>query len=64
MQFYTLFHDSISILFLQSDSTFVPIKYADERGSGTDSGTDSGNDASSRSVRFSKLAEVNYLSLF
>ncbi|KAJ1524488.1 hypothetical protein ONE63_010983 [Megalurothrips usitatus] len=47
-----------------SDSTFVPIKYPDgsERNSGTDSGTDSGNDASSRSVRFSKLAEVKQMS--
>ncbi|KAE8743555.1 hypothetical protein FOCC_FOCC010802 [Frankliniella occidentalis] len=47
-----------------SDSTFVPIKYADgsDRGSGNDSGTDTGNDASSRSVRFSKLAEVKQMS--
>lgn len=47
-----------------SDSTFVPLKYADagDRGSGTDSGTETTNDASSRSVRFSKLAEVKQMS--
>lgn len=60
-RFYFLCNAITSLL--QSDSTFVPIKYPDasERGSGTDSGTDSVNDVSSRSVRFSKLAEVNYL---
>jgi hypothetical protein len=43
---------------LQSDPTFVPIKFPDpsDRSSGTES-----DDSSVKSVRFSKLAEVSFI---
>jgi hypothetical protein len=43
---------------LQSDPTFVPIKFPDpsDRSSGTES-----DDSSVKSVRFSKLAEVSFV---
>jgi len=43
---------------LQSDPTFVPIKFPDpsDRSSGTES-----DDSSVKSVRFSKLAEVSVI---
>jgi hypothetical protein len=46
---------------LQSDPTFVPIKFPDpsDRSSGTES-----DDSSVKSVRFSKLAEVSFIILY
>lgn len=50
-----------NVFLLQSDPTFVPIKFPDpsDRSSGTES-----DDSSVKSVRFSKLAEVSLIMLY